>query len=404
MQNYFYKIKVETLLKYFFISSLFFVLLFFVADFFTVYYKYSTAKFIFLDERRIFLEKNILKLFGVTTILIIIGIFLKLRKDIKFYLSDKYLVAFVAIFITYNILNGSELRPMFFFGILITMFIYGIAIKLINQNYIEYNFLRIKKFIIYILSIFLLTPLLIHFTHVLLTNEVYFAFEYVPQLYIVDSFRGFTLDRIQYSFLAGILILFLLFDKKDIKYNKIILGLTIFAIFLAMSRAVIVAIFCALIFYYIIENKNKSQSIKFIIISIIFILIAYFVSNRMELFSDGGGRMMLLNHSLDKIFESGYKSFLFGSGDFYTTYLNGLYPHNSILQSIMDFGFIITIFWLFLLYRFFKILRNQAKVMFIYIFIFGMFHAGFSVFVFMPITLFGYVCVLILNSKENINL
>lgn len=112
---------------------------------------------------------------------------------------------------------------------------------------------------------------------------------------------------------------------------------------------------------------------------------------------------MLLNHSLDKIFESGYKSFLFGNGDFYQI-SNGHQPYNSILQSIMDFGFIITIFWLFLLYRFFKLLRNQAKVMFIYIFIFGMFHAGFSVFVFIPITLFGYVCVLILNNKEKINL
>lgn len=405
MSKYVSKLSFDFLFKVFFLGSLIFVILFFIADFFTVYYRFSTETFIFLDERRIFLENNLLKIFGGITLLIISIIIIKLKGNTQNYLPDKYITILLVTFTVFYLFGNSTIRPMFFFGLAMTVFIYNFVIKITQDNSIQIDYLWIKKIIIYTLVIYTVTPLLIYIIHSLLTFEKYFAFEFIPQLYIVDSFRGFTLDRIQYSFLVGILMLFLLFKRKDIENNKIILLILIIGLFLAISRASILALIIALIFYNMhYHRKKKKRLITFFISIFFFIIIAYFFSNRVDVLSDGGDRLSLLAHSIHKIFENGYISFLIGNGDFYTTYLNGLYPHNAILQSVMDFGMIVTTLWLVVLYRFFYILNIKAKTMFIYISTFGMFHPNFSAFTFMPITVFAYVCVLLLNFRKENNI
>lgn len=395
-------INITRLLNLFFICSLIFMVLFFMSDFFTVYYNLATKKFIFLDERRIFLEQNLLKIFGVFFTVLMLVIFSSIKIKINYFIKEnKLIIFFIFIFVIYYLLMGSELRSMFFFGTLSTFFIYSILPFLFKNIQLENDFIKIKKIIIYISLTYLFLPLFVYLLHYFITQEKYFQYAFFPQLYIVDSFRGLSLDRIQYGFLSGIVLFFIFFMKKNIKYSMLIMFILAIGLYLSMSRAVIVALSFATSFYLFKQyNINFLKVFIYLLIFSIIIFIAVSFSDRVELFSDGGNRIGLLKMSLEKIFEKGYISFLFGSGNFYTTYNNGLYPHNMILQTIMDFGIFITILYIIIMYNFFNNLNLKSKALFIYIFLFAQFHPGFSAFLFMPIILFSYVCIILFNIEE----
>jgi hypothetical protein len=295
---------------------------------------------------------------------------------------------------------GSELRAMFFFGTLSTLFIYSILPFLFKNIQLENDFIKIKRIIIYISITYLFLPLFVYLLHYFITQEKYFQYAFFPQLYIVDSFRGLSLDRIQYGFLSGIVLFFVFFMKKNIKYSMLIMFILLIGLYLSMSRAVIVALSFATSFYLFKQyNINFLKVFIYLLVFSIIIFIAVSFSDRVELFSDGGNRIGLLKMSLEKIFEKGYISFLFGSGSFYTI-SHGHQPHNIILQSIMNFGMLITMGYMIIIYNFFKNLNLKSKALFIYVFIFAQFHVGFSAFLFMPITLFSYVCIILFNIEE----
>ena len=306
------------------------------------------------------------------------------------------------IFIVYYLLNESQIRGMFFLGIILTIFLYDTFFKISQNTNQNIDYKKIQKIFIYVLCLYLLVPLLIHILHATVTFEKYFLFDFAPQLYIVDTFRGFTLDRVQYSFLSGIALILLLFNRKNIKYQKLLIYLLLFGLFISMARASLVALILAFTYYEFFGNIKRKTKKKFLFIIGVLVLIglAYLFSSRMELFADGGNRIKIINDSLSMILNDGLKTLLFGYGEYYTTLHNGVYPHNSVLQTVLNFGLIITSLWLIMLWQLFTKLSVKSKVMFIYIFTFGLFHAGFSAFVFIPITLFGYLCVLILNNKE----
>jgi hypothetical protein len=394
-------INITRLLNLFFICSLIFMVLFFMSDFFTVYYNLATKKFIFLDERRIFLEQNLLKIFGVFFTVLMLVIFSSIKIKINYFIKEnKLIIFFIFIFVIYYLLMGSELRSMFFFGTLSTFFIYSILPFLFKNIQLENDFIKIKRIIIYISLTYLFLPLFVYLLHYFITQEKYFQYAFFPQLYIVDSFRGLSLDRIQYGFLSGIVLFFIFFMKKNIKYSMLIMFILLIGLYLSMSRAVIVALSFATSFYLFKQyNINFLKVFIYLLVFSIIIFIAVSFSDRVELFSDGGNRIGLLKMSLEKIFEKGYISFLFGSGSFYTI-SHGHQPHNIILQSIMNFGMLITMGYMIIIYNFFKNLNLKSKALFIYVFIFAQFHVGFSAFLFMPITLFSYVCIILFNIEE----
>lgn len=214
-ENFFFiKIPVSILLNVLFLFSGFYLLLFFIADFFTVYYHLETQKFIFLDDRRVFLERNVLSFFGLSIGLVMVLIIFQFFHIHAFYKQHKFLVLFIILFIFYYIFIEAKLRGMFFFGILCTLSFYGFFSSLIEREDLEGKFIFTKKIIIYSCLVYLLLPLLIFLAHYVVTFEKYFQIPFMPQFYIVDSFRGITLDRIQYSFLAGITVFFVFFEKS----------------------------------------------------------------------------------------------------------------------------------------------------------------------------------------------
>lgn len=384
--------NINKIFEYFFKFILISLLLYMIADFSTVYYHYESAKFIYLDERRIFLEQNSLRIFGLITLIFVILLFSPFFKNYK--IGKDMLFLLVSFIISY-LYGGFEIRPMFFYGIILTLFIYDFyPQKLKNGIEIDNNLIL---FFVKTISIFAFLPLLIWGIHYIFTSNEYFNFDYAPQLFIVDTFRGLTLDRIQYSFIVGILFLIVYFNRTIIKYNKLLLLLCVIALFLSMARAIILALFISFIYSQI---NNKKIIFRFLLLCIFFILIVSLISLRMEIFKDGGNRIELLITSISMILDNGIINFLFGAGNFYTVILGIHQPHNLILQSIMDFGIIVFILWLIVIYNFFKKLNRNAQSLFIYLFSFGMFHVGFSTFLFVPMTVLGYVLIIILNRKE----
>lgn len=401
----------ECILKALLIIVTIFLLLFFTADFFTVYYDLNTSKFVFLDARRAFLEKNILFTFASTIgFLMVCYITLKLTYWKSFCSEYKFLFYFVSCFIIYYFIVGAKIRGMFFFGVLCTFFLYGVLPFLFKHNHVNYRFLAIKKLVVYICVLYVLIPLAIYFIHYGLTLEKYFQFDFSPQLYIVDGFRGMTLDRVQYGFLCSIIALVVFLEKDNLLTPYLIIFCLLVGSYLAMARAPILGFLFAIVFLYyepILKSIKSIKSIKKTLFSIAFFLLLLILlsilSGRKDLFFDGGNRILLLTNSFEKIFQYGWKSFLFGHENYYivNSIKEGQQPHNSILQTVMNFGVIITFLWLLILYKYFMSLNINGKAIFIFTFTFGLFHAGFSAFLFMPITVFSYILILFFNESYN---
>ncbi len=237
-------------------TSTLFTVLYMFADFVTIYYNYETSKFVFLDGRRIFLEQNLLKMIGFVISILILTIILK---NYNHYKVSIFFIVFTIFFLISYSLGGLQLRPMLFFGYLLTFFFYEFYPKVLIGK-VKIGDSLVFKFSI-ILSIFLFAPLFVFCLHYMINAQVYFNLEFAPQLYIVDSFRGLTLDRIQYSYLVGILGLVTYFEQKIIKNYKIILFILAFALILAMSRAVVVSVIVSLLFYKINDFKKMSKFI-----------------------------------------------------------------------------------------------------------------------------------------------
>lgn len=322
----------------FIFNILFFVnflllIIFFVCDFITVYYSKHTNQFVYNDNLRIFLEALVLKFFGAINISLVILIFISFRNKMYEFKMSKLTIFFILCFIFITLLNGGDIRPMFFFGIIFTIFIYDFSIQF-NRYYVFHE--KTFNILIYLLVAYMIAPLIIFTANYIVSNSCYFDVDYFIQLYTYDSFRGFTLDRIQFSYLAGLLFL-MLYLQNSIKYKYIILLMLLIGLFLAQSRASIVALFISLIFLYRGNIKN-SLLISFGIL--MFSIFWYIYAARVDLIGDPGDRIGIIYSSISTIFLNDILTLLFGSGNLYTMANNGVQPHNSILQTMLDFGIV----------------------------------------------------------------
>lgn len=397
-------LRTDLLFKALALVSTFVLFVFFIAGYFTIYYDLNTERFIFLDIRRAFLETKTLTFFALISGLLMVSIILSRLKDIKKICSEcKFLFIFLAYFIIYYSVFGGAYRSMFFFSILCTFFIYGVIPFFTKQKQLESSYINVKKAIIYSCALYLILPLIVYLIHYGITFDKYFQFDFGPQPYIVNSFRGLSLNRVQYGFLTGIILLVVILEKKDISYSYLVVFLLSIGLYFSSMRAAMLALIIAILFY-LFSSKIKSFKIivfyMFIFLLIVGLLLSFSV--RSDILSSGvEQRIILLKAAIDIIFKQGYVSFLFGSGDFYTTYNSGVYPHNAILQSMMNFGAITTMLWLIISFLYFKNLTFKGKTLFLYVFVFAQLHPNFSAFVFLPITFFSYICISLFNIQDN---
>ena len=391
---------IDSVIKLLIYISLIFTIGFSLLGFYSVYYDYNKVEFIFLYEKRKILEQIILGVYGfLCSICVFFIYFSTQKKHIKIYIPQFLIIILLSfiVFISLAKSGFSFLRPMVYLGLLMTFFLYDTYPKLLKYNYVVGTYSKIYWNVMVVLIVFLLVPFFVHIFHFLITNQNYFNIPFAPQLYIYDSFRGLTVDRNQYGFLAGLLILLLSYSD-NIKYRKIYIIFTIIALGYTVSRASIVALFLAFLFKY---GRNISiKMIGFLFLSISFLIILILFSERTFIFQDGGNRLGILSDCIKFIFKDGFFSFMTGIGNLYTSTKHSNQPDNLILQTIMDFGFFAAILWLWLLYRFFRCLNKSAQSVFIFVFLYGFFHVGFSLLVFMPYTVFSYMIVILVNNKE----
>lgn len=179
---------------------------------------------------------------------------------------------------------------------------------------------------------------------------------------------------------AGLLI-FKLFNKK-IVFNKILhIALILLFVYLSAltsARSGLAGLFLSLVIFLLWKRNFKILLFGSIVgIPSLYYVLEYISESRGTTIDNDSGRFNNLANSLDYVYENPF----FGSGGLgYHDLTNNMLPHNFILDFLTDFGIILFVFYVFLI---FFIIKNgfkyHSELGFLFIlYLFGaMFHASF---------------------------
>lgn len=320
-----------------------------------------------------------------------LGVVAMVRYGIGRLATDRYSIFLIAGILSFFLslllgaLNGSKISPMCVMAPFFTVLMFHVFIrKKISSNF---NFAK------WALVVYLLAPLIVFFFP--------FLFKLPFELYASESFRGFSYSRTDYGYLAGIAILILLI--KPALSNLVFLPALFLALLLSENRTAVLSIMVAIGYLLLMLNNKRLTALGLIIFCL---AIVYFGSDysirKIAFFYDSGHRLDILMASIEKA----YDGFLFGSGMFYQSiYVSTIdslaEPHNSILQSILNFGVIPTIFWYLIVARAYFSMNAQGRPFLLYWFVFGLFHPGYDAFLFTPESLISLLLALHFGSRSN---
>lgn len=339
-----------------------------------------TSNFLGWDDREI-QEQRLWILSWYYSICIMIGTVAFMRYGILRLAKDRYrivllmaLLSFICS-ILFGLLLGTRLSPMVVMAPFFTVLIFHVFPgSVIDRD------LVIGK---WLLVAFLLAPLLILF----FPNLFQIPFD----LYTLNSFRGFASSRTDYGYLLGILVLLLLVQSGPSKW--LILPAAFLALVLSENRAAFFAAIISLSYLAATVGSRRSAVFVWILLFVgalglvsIYLGIDYLGKRGVTFFDDSGDRLEILTASLEQAFA---KNFLFGAGAFYQnvdipSIGRVVEPHNSILQSILNFGLISTLLWYALVATIYFKIRPAGRSFLLYWFVFGLFHPGYDAFLFTP--------------------
>jgi hypothetical protein len=219
-------------------------------------------------------------------------------------------------------------------------------------------------------------------------------------LFRSESFRGFSRDRIAYSYLCGMALLYLLAIRKISVRTYIWIGLLLIALFMASSRAALIALVVAACFI----AASKRSALFFFAGGLAVLVVAAFLSGRTDFVGDPGNRADILFAYLDHIRANPLVP-LTGEGRFgtYIQLADGalVRPHSWLLNSIINFGALTTAAWIVFLYKFFQKLNPAARSVHIYFVTMGFFHNGFDAYFFSMEQLLGFLFAMSLGMKTS---
>lgn len=339
-----------------------------------------TSNFLGWDDKEI-LEQRHWILSWYYSICIVIGTVAFMRYGIIRLAKDRYrivllmaLLSFVCS-ILFGLLLGARPSPMVVMAPFFTMLIFHVFPgSVVNKD------LVIGK---WLLIVFLLAPLLILFVPDL--------FQVPFNLYTLDSFRGFASSRTDYGYLLGILVLLLLVQSGASKW--VILPAAFLALVLSENRAAFSAVIVSLFYLAVTVGYRRSTVFVWILLFVgafglvsAYLGVDYLEKRGVTFFDDSGDRLEIVVTSLEQAFE---KNVLFGTGAFYqnvdvSSIGRVVEPHNSILQSILNFGLIPTLLWYALVVTTYFKFRSAGRSFLLYWFVFGLFHPGYDAFLFTP--------------------
>jgi hypothetical protein len=338
------------------------------------------SNFLGWDDKEI-LEQRHWMLYWYYSICIVIGSIAFMRYGIIRLAKDRYrIVLLMALLsflcsILFGLLVGVWPSPMVVMAPFFTILIFHVFTgSVIDKDLVIGKWLLIA---------FLLAPLLI------LSSPSLFQLPF--NLYTLDSFRGFSSSRTDYGYLLGILVLILLVQSGPSKW--VILPATFLALVLSENRAAFFAVIISLSYLAATVGSRRSAVFVWILLFVgalglasIYLGIDYLEKRGVTFFDDSGDRMEIVVTSLERAFD---KNFLFGAGAFYqnvdvSSIGRVVEPHNSILQSILNFGLIPTLLWYALLATTYFKFRPAGRSFLLYWFVFGLFHPGYDAFLFTP--------------------
>lgn len=209
-----------------------------------------------------------------------------------------------------------------------------------------------------------------------------------------ESFRGFARDRIAYSYLCGVALLCILARHEKRVADFIWMGLLLVALSLASSRAALVALALSLVFVFAFDKRSLRFLLAAILVVAVMVLVAASFSGRPDFLGDPGGRLTYIKSYMDTIQQKPWL-LLTGERAFGANIvLEGggmVRPHSWLLNSIINFGVLVTGCWMVFLFRFFKKINNHGRAIVIYFTTVGLFHNGFDAYLFSIEHLIGFL-------------
>lgn len=368
----------KNLVNIYYRISIIFVILSGVFGFFSVSITVDPLHLEFLNERRLILDSILIKTLYLSLIFFFIFSLRKFNTKVSIFNLIIYLLSFLIIFHSL-VLGNMKLSLLFgcFFYILIHYHL------ILNQH----SFSKFNDIFSLSLKTFILLPIAVICFNLIFYSSVY-SINSNFQVLFIDSLRGFFLDNVTFGYYAGLLFLssFLL---KQYFYSLLFASLACFA----FSNAVFVAVFCTFL-YFVFNQKNFL--FLFVLGLIFFFILLYTLS-----ISDYEYRLIILENFYNH-FISDISLIFLGSGMIFSS-IDSHQPHNSILQTLLDFGLLGLLLY-FISSLFFLLKSNfYSRIIFIYIFIFGLFHAGFNLFSINPMPFFGYMLAIMFNSFQSKN-
>ena len=382
-----YKFETKTdLIPIFFLAvALSSFLVWSIAGYFSVLINSYTREVVFMTERRSILENLALYFTGFNVLFFLFFPIIIRNKSLP--KPSLLLLFLIAVVFLMTILSG-HVKFMLFYGIFVAYILFNyIPSKRFSKFFIS---VRFEFLFILVFSIWVLIPVLIVGVKYALTASPYFT-GWHYQLYFSDGIRGFALDNVQYGFGAGLLLTYLLIIKCK---SLVLTMLAISAVLLSNSNAVFVAFFLSSMYLFM---GKSSLVIKILILFLsIFPLVAlvFFIN-----FNDPRLELFLLVY--EEFLSDPIRMIFIGNMQFFSTVNVVHQPHNFLLQTMLNFGVITAILFVVLLFRFFMSLSHESRATLIYVYMFGAFHAGFSIFLYTPVTLLGFAFVFLVNFRKS---
>lgn len=239
---------------------------------------------------------------------------------------------------------------------------------------------RVTPAWIYLASIFLILPIFL----LPLEKQSFLPFS----LYSLDTFRGFSVSRTDYGCMAGLTVIWAL--HRPFRYSKWAIILIAWGIMMSGSRAALLATLagCGVYaFKYVDRFRFRTNSWIGLagLIVLVMMSVQFFMSRQVGFWQDSGGRSAIALRAWDTILLNPW----FGQGHFFQAVFvpeasTWVEVHNSILQSLLNFGFLPTFFWFALIFKFFSDLNLAGRSILAFWGVFGLFHPGFDAFLFVP--------------------
>jgi hypothetical protein len=307
--------------------------------------------------------------------------------------TDRFLTVSLLSVLLSAVINTSLPRPMMLYAAICSIFVF----RLLPMYKLKADVIPLVVLLIFAI----IAPLVINLV---------FGKDF--NFYISESFRGFFDSRTPYAFASGLALLLIFLSDRKLLF--VLLPVVSIGLALSGSRAGVLAFTAgAVVLLHHYSRLKTIHSALMLITTVIIVWMApsflinaslldgartYRLINLFQwsqvildintvnvgLFAETLDRMAIYKTSLSAIFDG---NLWFGRGDYYQAInVRGISveAHNNILQSLLNFGLIVCLCWLFLVARLFRDVHPEGRALLTFLFFFGLFQPGFDAFLFVP--------------------